>query len=430
MNLVPNRAQNGRAASCVVLLLAPLLLCLPIAAESVDWPQWRGPDLNGVSQESDLPLTWSATKNGARNVCWSTPLPGVSGATPIIAGDHIFLNVALDEELEFWALSKADGKVAWKRQLGGGNYKRMKHNMSSPSPVTDGKLVWNLTGTGVLKAFDFDGAELWSRDLQADYGPFGLNHGYGASPLLHDGVLYVPVLHGMKTDDPSYVLAIRARDGETLWRVERPTDAVKESPDAYTTPMIWSHHGYSELVITGGDYATGHDLVTGKETWRIGGMNPQGAPNYRVVASPLVFGDMLYVPSRVSPLLALEARDGAAPQLVWQLEEATDVPTPVVHDGVLYVLSDRGMLSAYDARTGAVHFEQERIQAGTYSSSPLVAEGRLYLTNEDGMTSVVRAGKELEILAENPADGYTLSSIAVSDGRFYLRTAEALYCID
>src|SRR4029077_3655584 len=113
-----------------------------------------------------------------------------------------------------------------------------KQNMSSPSPATDGKHVWIMTGTGILKAFDFAGAEIWARDLQRDYGRFGLNWGYASSPLLHGDSLYVQVLHGMKTDDPSYLLRIDNATGQTLWRVERPTNARRESPDAYTTPAL------------------------------------------------------------------------------------------------------------------------------------------------------------------------------------------------
>ena len=102
-----------------------------------------------------------------------------------------------------------------------------KQNMSSPSPVTDGQHVWVMTGLGFFKAFDFDGKEIWARDLQADYGKFGLNWGYASSPLLRADGLYVQVLHGMKTDDPSYVLKIDKMTGKTLWRVERPSPAVQ-----------------------------------------------------------------------------------------------------------------------------------------------------------------------------------------------------------
>ena len=164
--------------------------------------------------------------------------------------------------------------------MGGGNNMQRKQNMSSPSPVTDGRTVWVLTGTGILKAFDFKGKELWIRDIQKDYGAFGLNWGYASSPLLHEGMLYVPVLHGMKTDDPSYVLKIDGKSGKTLWRVERPTDAIRESPDAYIDAGADAGYGNkTEIVITGGDVVTGHDPGTGKELWRADGLNPENIPN-------------------------------------------------------------------------------------------------------------------------------------------------------
>ena len=179
--------------------------------------------------------------------------------------------------------------------------------MSSPSPVTDGRNVWVVTGTGILKAFDFSGTELWARDIQKDYGRFGLNYGYASSPLLHEDSLYLQVLHGMKTDDPSYVLRIDKATGKTVWRVLRPTRAIHESPDAYTTPALLRYGSTTEIVITGGDVATGHDLATGKELWRADGLNPTNDPIHRIVASPIVFGDMIYAPSRERPMLALKA---------------------------------------------------------------------------------------------------------------------------
>src|SRR5207245_5437304 len=117
------------------------------------------------------------------------------------------------------------GALVWKQLLGGGNVQRQKQNMSSPSPVTDGTGVWVMTGTGILKAFDFDGKEVWARDLQKDFGRFGMQYGYGASPLLYGDSLYIPVLQGFFTDDPSYVLRISKANGRTIWRVERPTQA-------------------------------------------------------------------------------------------------------------------------------------------------------------------------------------------------------------
>ena len=282
------------------------------------WPHWRGPSHDGVSLETNLPVSWGAEckpevpaagppaataaaapqaaapeappqgRGGGRgqpadgrpltsiackdfdtkNVTWKLPLPAYSGSTPIIWGDTIFLNVATAANsgaIELWAVDKTKPTVKWKRQLVDANHIERKQNMSSPSPVTDGKHVWVMTGFGVFKAFDFDGKEVWSRDLQADYGKFGLNHGYASSPLLRPDGLYVQVLHGMKTDDPSYFLKIDRMTGKTVWRVERPTPAVRESPDSYTTPAWVEANGRAELIITGGDVVSGHDPTTGKE---------------------------------------------------------------------------------------------------------------------------------------------------------------------
>src|SRR5262245_59475128 len=141
-----------------------------VAAPSADnWPQWRGPSLNGLSSEKKLPVRWS--KND--NITWSLPLPAWSGSTPIVWGDRIFLNVAENNDLYLWCVDRARGVPVWKQRVGGGNVRIMKQNMSTPSPVTDGKTVWVMTGTGILKAFDFAGKELWMRDIQKDYGRFG-----------------------------------------------------------------------------------------------------------------------------------------------------------------------------------------------------------------------------------------------------------------
>ena len=171
-----------------------------------------------------------------KNIAWRLPLPAYSGSTPIIWGETIFLNVAtgtITGEIELWAIDHTKQTVRWKRSIVAANHMERKQNMSSPSPVTDGKYVWVMTGLGILKAFDFAGKEIWMRDIQGDYGKFGLNWGYASTPLLKNGALYVPVLHGMKTDDPSYILKVDALTGKTIWKVERPNPAVRESPDAY-----------------------------------------------------------------------------------------------------------------------------------------------------------------------------------------------------
>lgn len=421
----PTRRPDSRTPPALEIAAAALVLALAAGPAAADWPHWRGPDHDGTSAERGLPVTWSEDEN----VAWKLPLPGVSGATPIVAGGTIFLNVGSGARLELWAVDAKDGTVRWKRPLGAGNEQTRKGDMSSPSPVTDGERVWVVTGTGMVSAFDFSGRQLWWRDLQKDYGAFGLNWGYASSPLLVDGTLVVQVLHGMNTDDPSYLLALDAASGETRWRVERPTDARMESPDAYTTPVLLTAHGRRELVVSGGDYVTGHDPKTGEELWRIAGLNPAKERNYRIVATPIVVGDRLFVPSRVSPLLALSVPAKGAPEVAWSLDRGTDVPSPVSDGERLYVVNDDGILRRFDAAGGEQIGDPLRL-GGTHSASPVLADGKLYAINERGVTTVVSVGDgEPRILAENALSGFTLASPAIADGRIYLRTAEHLYCI-
>ncbi|MCA1636568.1 MAG: PQQ-like beta-propeller repeat protein, partial [Acidobacteria bacterium] len=396
-------------------ILSACLLSLFCFADALagNWPQWRGPALNGVSDERNLPERWSASEN----VAWKLALPGLSGSTPIVWGERVFLNVGEGDKLFLWCVERTKGALAWKKLLGSGNVKMRKHNMSSPSPVTDGKSVWVMTGTGVLKAFDFAGRELWARDLQKDYGEFGLNWGYASSPLLFDDSLYIQVLHGMNTDDPSYLLRVNKATGKTLWRVERPTDAASESPDSYTTPALVRHGKAVEIVVTGGDYVTGHDVSTGKELWRAGGLNPDKNPFYRIVASPVFFDGVVYAPTRVRPLLAFRPGgrgDVTKSHLLWSFQNGPDVPTPVADGKYFYVVNDRGIMWCLDAKTGREIYGQQRLKSGTYSASPVLADGKLYVTGEDGVTSVIKAGPQFEVLAENNLDEYCLSSPAIS----------------
>ena len=398
------------------------------SARAENWPQWRGPSANGLSGERNLPVKWTTTEN----ITWRLALPTWSGSTPIVWGNYIFLNVAENGSLFLWAVDRDKGTPLWKRHLGDGDHRQRKQNMSTPSPVTDGQNVWVMTGTGILKAFDFAGKELWVRDIQKDYGQFGLNWGYGSSPMLHEDSVYVQVLHGMKTDDPSYVLRISKANGRTIWRVERPTTARYESPDSYTTPAVVRHGNTLELVITGGDAVTGHDLNTGKELWRANSLNPTNDGAYRIVASPVTHGEIIIAPSRERPMLVMKPGgrgDVASTHVMWSFNNGPDVPTPVTDGRYVYVVNDRGIMWCLDAKTGTEVYGKQRLQPSTYSGSFVLADDKLYITNEDGLTSVVRAGPKFEVLAENNFDDYTLSSPAISEGQIFIRTAGALWSI-
>ena len=434
--------------------LIPCILLAAVCAVSAseNWPQWRGPHQNGVSAATGLPSEWSA----AEGVVWKSPLPSWSGGTPIVWGDRAFVTSPSapeagqaqasgegrrrkrdpgGDDLLLLCLSRADGKELWRAVLAEGNRTWRKHNNTSPSPVTDGRHVWAVTGTGVVAAFDMEGRPVWRRDLQAEFGAFGLMWGYASSPALHDGRLIVEVLHGMRTDDPSYLAAFDAASGELAWRVERPTDAPGESPDAYTTPAVLRTPAGEQIVVSGGDYLTGHDPGSGRELWRVGGLNPGREGNFRIVGSPIAVGGMVYAQSRKKPLLAFRVGDGGRigqDDQAWRWEGAgaPDVPTAACDGTHFYMVDDRGLATALDALTGRVVWGPERTAQGRVSASPVVADGKLYVLNEDGVTTVLAAGAEYGHLATNTLDGsFTLSSPAVAGSQLFIRTATHLYCI-
>ena len=427
---------------------------LPAADPADNWPQWRGPHLNGSSEKAQgLAIRW----NDSRNVAWRTKLPSWSAASPVVWEDTIFVTSAeegftnpkgrgfvgaalgriasalnFEDALLLVALDRKDGSIRWQRVIGEGNKILFKQNMASPSPVTNGRYVWIMTGVGTLTCFDFSGEKIWRRELQEDYGEFGLNWGYASSPLLHDGNLFIQVLHGMNTDEPSYVLAVDGSTGKTLWKVERPTDARRESPDAYSTPVLSEVEGTLQLVITGGDHLTGHDLATGKELWRGGGLNPTRAGGNRTIASALVAGDIIFAPSRRKPFIAFRAGgegDVTESHRLWSSDYGPDVPTPTTDGERLYIVDDRGIALCLRVKNGETVWDRSRLEPGTYSASPVLADGKIYATSEDGTTTVFRTGDEFEILGVNKLDSYTLASPAISGNQIFIRTQEHLYCI-
>jgi outer membrane protein assembly factor BamB len=410
-----------------------------------DWPQWRGPESNGSAPKArNLPVTWS----NSQNILWCAKLPSWSAATPAVWQEWIFVTSAEEgsprlrsetagdatlNKIFLMAINRKDGSVRWLQQIDSGNRLFRKQNSASPSPITDGRYVWIMTGNGKLACYTFDGKEVWKRDIQAEYGKFGLNHGYASTPLLHGDRLYVQVLHGMLTDEPSYIFALDKISGKTTWKVERPTDAQSESPDSYSTPQMATVAGTRQLVISGADYVTGHDPDTGQELWRIGGLNPTKNPYNRTIASSLVIGENVFTTStRGRPFIAFRAGgsgDITGKRELWTNNLGADVPTPTTDGRYIYVLGDNGVMNCMEALTGTIVYQGRRIENGTYSASPLLADGKIYCISEDGTTTVVKAGPEFAILGVNRLDSLTLASPVAVDNQIFIRTADYLYCI-
>lgn len=436
-----------------------LTMCLtPTALFASDWPQWRGSDMNGISQATRLPAEW----NTESNIIWKVDLPTWSGGTPVIHGDYIFLTSpsapeAVEqmpeperqgrrrrrgprrnpggEDLMLLAFSRETGKELWRTVVDQGNHLWRKHNNTSPSPVTDGEHVWVVTGTGQVAGYTVEGKQVWSFNLQDLYGEFGLLWGYASSPLLYKDRLILPVLHGMHTDWPSYVVAYNKLTGERIWKQVRKTDALRESPDAYTTPVVLTHGGKDQIVISGADYVTGHDPDTGKELWRAAGLNPNQEGNYRICGSPVAVDGIVYATSRRKPIIALKAGgtgDISESHLAWKWDGAgaPDVPSAVTDGTHYFMVDDRGLVSCLNAKTGESIWGPERTSQGTVSSSLVLADGKLFILNENAVTTVVSAGAEYKLISTNELDGsYTLSSPAIAGDSIFIRTGQALYRI-
>lgn len=414
------------------------------------WPQWRGPRSTGFTEKAhDLPVKWSETEN----IVWKVKTPSWSAATPVIWGDTIYVTTAeagfvnptydtkalrrapeqTSDKIFLMALNRKNGSEKWRVAVDTGNELHRKQNSSSPSPITDGKHLWVMTGHLRLSCFTMDGKLTWKRDLVADYGHVGLNHGYASTPLLDGDRLYVQVVHGFRSDNPSYTVAFDKLTGKTIWKHLRPAPGVMESKDNYGTPQMAVVKGKKELVIFGGDIATGQDPDTGEELWRIGGFNPTNFQMNRTISSLLVIGDQVVIGgNRGRPYISFRAGgrgDVTGKNELWNNNLGPDVPTPASDGKLLYVLNDKGYYNVLELTSGKVIYEGQRIEPGSYSASPLLADGKLFAINEEGTTTVTKAGTEFGVLGVNKLDGYTLASPVAADDQLFIRTGEAVYCI-
>ncbi len=399
-------------------------------ARAENWPQWRGPTNDGICTETNLPTEWSATKN----VVWKLPLPGMSGATPAIWGDRIFLTSEDGNDVVLLCIS-TDGKEIWKRTLAAGKarFRVDEGNQASPSPSTDGQHVYTFTGTGDFACFDFQGQAIWKFNVQDRYGKFQIWHGMHVTPLLHGDRLYHSLLHS----GGWWVIALDKATGKEVWKVKRETDAKVESEQSYASPCLW-HNGKDEyLIVHGCDYTTAHRLADGSEIWRLGELNPKNAYNsyLRFVASPVATADLIVVPTaKNGPVVGVnpEAKgkiSTGSPFEQWRRPNNTpDVPSPLVHDGLVYLCRETGILICLDAKTGK-EFYQERLHNARYRASPVYADSKIYCTARDGTISVVQPGPKFHLLVANHLPDQISASPAISNGRIYLRAFQTLYAI-
>lgn len=419
-----------------VLSAVVMLAIATSTSHAENWGTWRGPTGNGISTEKDLPLRWSDEDN----VAWRVELPGPAGASPVVWDDQIFLTSVDGASLLLMCFG-TDGKEQWRREIAKGNkdVRGDEGNSASPSPITDGEHVWSLMGTGDLACFTVGGQKVWQVDLQQRYGKFDIAFGMSSTPVLHDGRLFLQLIHGdgKASTQEAIVVAVDAGSGDHAWKVDRVTGASRENEHSYASPILYDFGGVTYLVTHGADYTIAYSLDDGSELWRLGGLNPQGAsyhPTLRFVSSPAAAEGIIVCPTaKNGPVFAIapdhrgDLTDSDA--IRWIRDQHTpDVPSPLIHDDLVYLCRENGMLLVLDRQTGEEVY-MERTHSHRHRASPVYADGHLYLTARDGKITVVKSGREFEIVSQNDTGEAMASSPVISNGTIYLRTFEALWAI-
>ena len=407
-----------------------LLLALVVvtSAQAENWPSWRGPQANGVAAGKSYPTKWSKTEN----VAWKISLPGKGASTPIIWEDKIVVTCGLDGKNGVICLDR-EGKKLWQQTVGsekGGKHK--KATGSNSSPITDGEHIFAYFKSGDLACLDFAGKILWQHNVQKEFGEDTLWWDLGTSPVLTKDCVVVTVMHS----GPSYLVGFDKQTGEQKWKADRNLDAPSEAAQSYSTPVVLNDQGQELIVVLGADHVTGHAANSGKELWRVGGLNPTKHQYFRSVASPAITDGVVVAPyARGATITAVKlggSGDVTKTHVPWTRDNlGADVPTPAAVAGKAYVCTDKGEVSCLDVQTGKTLWtgalEKNR---NAFSASPILAGGNIYLIREDGKTFVVAQGDAFKIVAENELDGeFVVASPVFADGRIYLRTLESLYCI-
>lgn len=425
-----------------LVLTASLALQSALASE---WGHWRGPNYNGSTDEKNLPTTWSTTEN----IAWKAALPGPSGSSPVIWGDNVFVSSPdAQKGLNLFCLNRKDGSVRWQKQVAVGDRNAgPRSNMTSPSPVTDGKVVVVMYGTGDVAAYDFGGKELWKRNLGQEFGKFAIMWLYGSSPLIYEGKLYIQVLqttpvpegytHAQdgRADRESFLLCSDPMTGKDFWRHIRTNNARMESKESYGSPIPFNGPNGKEILMIGGDCITGHNAKNGDEIWRGGGLNPRNDPYYRTVPSPVAGGGVvLACAPKGSPVYAFKAGqkgDITESGLAWKLtQNPTDWATPLFYKDRFYVLDgDHHVLTCVKPESGEKIWQTKLELREPIWSSPTGADGKIYMLSESGTALVVDA-EDGKVLSTIPmGEGPARSSVTVAHGELFIRTGESLYCV-
>ena len=419
---------------------------------SDDWPQFRGPDGQGVVRDSVIPVAWSETEN----VRWTAAIPGKGFSSPVVQGNRIWLTTAVEseptpEQIEQQVLSsRLERKDFVRRQVAGNislrvlcfdrSNGRLLHesefasvespeaihvgnSYASPTPVIEGDHLYvhfGVNGTACLNAQT--GAVIWRRVIPVFYSV-----GVGSSPVIYQDLL-VLVCDGI---DTQFVIALNKHTGETVWKTHRPPFRAEDGQrrKAYSTPLVIRHEGRDQLVIPGAQWVISYAPLTGQEIWRVD--HGEGFSN---IPRPVYGHGMVYICTGYGqPQLWAIRVDGQGDvtrsHVVWkEKRQISKNPSPVLVDDLLFVISDSGIASCLDALTGKTHW-QERI-GGNHSASPVFASGHVFCFSHEGDVTAIKASSESAELVTSHIDGYLKASPAVLRSSLLLRSDSTLYCIE
>lgn len=409
-----------------VLTLIPLLAAA--ACCRADWPQWRGPRSNAVTDAAHLPERLDLNDN----LVWRVSLPGPGASTPIQAASNIVVSCEVDGQDALVAYDH-DGHEKWRRSFGPGREgKHRNATGANSSPVTDGERVFAYFKSGRLVATSVTGDILWQRNLQEEFGEDTLWWDLGTSPILTPAGVLIAVMQA----DQSYVVTLDKADGQVVWKQDRTIERPKESDQSYTTPTLAETEHGPTVVIWGADYVTGHDPTSGAELFRCGGFNPDDKPMWRSIASATAVDDLLIVPFGRGDFLGAMRLGGdgdtTATHRLWTVQGVgADVTCPAVRDGLAYIQGDKGTLTCIRIDDGARVWTAKLPRSkDKYFASPLLAGDKLYSFREDGAGFVVRIAADGATVVDQCDLGETLvaSPTPLGDDRLLVRTREALYC--
>ena len=393
--------------------------------QAENWMRFRGPSGQGISSETELPVTWT-TKN---NIKWKTDLPGKGWSSPIVFKEHVFLTASTEEGVscQVICINRKDGSTAWAtevhRQKPGPM--RKQNSYATPTPVTDGKYIYSVFYDGTIIAVDFSGNIVW-KNTEVKF--FSL-HGLGASPMMANGQVIMPFDGSSREEtqvgwkipwEKAVILSLDAADGSVRWKGERGKSRV-----GHVTPILVSNN--SQLVSAGGDRVQGFDPITGKRVWSV---YSQGEG---VTPSPVVGDGLVYTSSGFeAPTLRAIRLDGKGDvtktHIAWEQKNGVAALSSLLYvKPYLYSISRDNILHCLEATSGNIVWRQRL--SGTYSASPVYADGRVYILSAEGVTLVLSPGAKYDEIARNDIGETCYASMAVSQGNFYIRTARSLFCI-